>query len=234
MGTVAGHLRRAAFLFASFSVAAGGCTEAPRARDADRTETAATAAARPRPCPADQLSCGRQRPVISDGRAPFANDEFGLRIVFPAGSHVCLTRSGDAPRGFFAIYEGPASCEEPPARPLRAVTVNLSWNALDHPTLEAALEGRCTAPSAQMLRQLGPRPLAIPGLESRLCEVARRGGGTELFVHSLLDIDPEREPDPGAPAAMIFAAFGTDPAHFGEDLARFRAILATVRFEAPR
>ncbi|HZF94380.1 MAG TPA: hypothetical protein VEZ20_05845 [Allosphingosinicella sp.] len=224
----AGHLKLAGLLLAALP--AGGCAQRPPERDSDPP---AAAVAPPPPCPADQLSCGLQRPVVSDGTAPFANDEFGLRIVFPAGSNVCMTRSGDAPRGFFAIYEGPASCEEP-ARPLRFVTVNLSWNALDHRTLEEALDGHCPAPSPETLRRIGPRPLAMAGLESRLCEVPRPGGGAELFVHSLFDIDPAARAHSGAPSAMVFAALGTDPAHFDEDLARFRAILATIRFEARR
>jgi hypothetical protein len=43
-------------------------------------------------CPEERLSCGKQRPVVSDGVTRFRNEDLYLRAVFPSGEQVCFTR----------------------------------------------------------------------------------------------------------------------------------------------
>lgn len=210
------------------AVAAMTATAACTPRPPQRAEPRAAQAKAPA-CPAEQLSCGLQRPVRSDGATPFENADMGLKVVFPAGSQVCLTRSGDAARGFFASYAGgPPACEEPPQQPPRFITLNTSWNALFHPTLEAA-NPDCRPLSTELRRRLG-EPLAFPGQRSLVCDTTRRAGTIEITVNALTG---RRQSDDGtaetrAPTTEYFAVFGSTPDHLDEDLARFRRVLATT------
>lgn len=92
-------------------VAGCGNAEADEAEAANGANLSAL-----RDCPEEELSCGRQRPVISDGVTPFVNENYHLNMVFPRGDRVCMTRSGNAAHGFFAVYSPPLGC---PARPER-------------------------------------------------------------------------------------------------------------------
>lgn len=201
--------------------------------DAARGDRAATVAARDAPpCPRDQLSCGFQQPVPSDGETVFVNEEFGLSVRFPRGSGVCMTRSGDAPRGFFAVYGIPPNCEERPARTPRAIVVNLSWNGPEYRSIEEAVR-TCEPPPPATLRRLGDRPPALAGRTARVCETAGADGSREIVLHAMFPA-PGRAAAPGDPPAILaFAAVSTVPAHAEEDFARFREVLASIRISPP-
>lgn len=181
-------------------------------------------------CPERQLSCGRQRPVVSDGVHPFENAEVGLRVTFPRGSAVCMARSGDAPRGFFAIYGPGPTCAERPERPAGFISMNVSFNALFYTRLEQAT-GDCGPLSADMRWRLGSRGLPFPGYRSMVCQsYDSKSGMVELSVHALAgpwqDFGPTR---PKSRMAIYVAAMGTTPARLDADLARFRRVLAGTR-----
>lgn len=200
----------------------------------ETAEARPAAPARLPPCPAEQLSCGLQKPVRSDGVTPFENADMGLKAVFPEGSQVCLTRSGDAPRGFFASYAaGPAACEEPPRRPPRFITLNSAYNALAYPTLEAAAPDCRPLPDA--LRGRLGAPLAFPGQRSLVCDTTTREGTIEVTVNAMTGRrSDDGSPEARAPTTGYFAVFGTTPDHLDEDLARFRRVLATTEITGAR
>jgi hypothetical protein len=185
------------------------------------------------PCAAEQLSCGKQRPVLSDGVRRFENEELGLSVLFPRGSEVCLARSGDAPRGFFAVYPG-GGCEERPLRPPRAISVYGSYNALSEESVEAAA-GDCGAVSPALRFALPAEGLAIPGEHSLMCQTPAADGAIELSVHALAG--PWQDGVDGRPRTrqmIFFAALITLPDRLDEDLARFRALLASIRINPAR
>jgi hypothetical protein len=183
----------------------------------------------PAPCPEEELSCGKQRPVVSDGTTRFVNDNMSLSGVFPAGSQVCLTRSGDEPRGFFAIYGAPPSCAERPERPPRFIVLSAMFNAAFYVRAEEILGGDCRPLSAETQRRLGA-PLAMPGFRTLLCETRSTGGSIEISMNFLGGPWWEGE-TPGSRRRKVVYVFilNTTPDHFDEDLARFRRVLASVR-----
>jgi hypothetical protein len=184
-------------------------------------------------CPAEQLSCGRQVPVVSDGIRLFENEDLWLRMWFPRGSLVCMARSGDAPRGFFAIYGPGPNCAEHPDRQPRFISLYGGYNAMETTRLAEAA-GDCPPLSTALRRRLGGEALALPNYPSLVCETATRPGSIEIVVHALAG--PWRRAG-SAPGRLIrsgdfFAALGTTPAHFDEDLARFRQVLRRIRIGA--
>lgn len=181
-------------------------------------------------CPTEELSCGRQRPVRSDGVTRFRNEDMYLSAVFPAGDQVCMTRSGDTPRGFFAVYDAPPACPEPPQRSPRFIVLHSMFNATFHADVEDAPDGACAPVTAGTRRRLGGTTLAMPGFRAVLCEAPRDGGATEISLHFLGGPWQEGEmPGSRVRAVIYYFSFGTTPDHFDEDLARFRRVLASVR-----
>jgi hypothetical protein len=154
------------------AVLAGACTAAT---DNGANETNAAAArtvnlASETDCPAEELSCGRQRPVVSDGVTRFRNDNMYLSVVFPAGSQVCMTRSGDSPRGFFAVYGAPPGCPERPERPPRFIVLNTMFNANFHERAEDIAGLVCDPVSPETRRRRAAAPLALPRVRTQGCE----------------------------------------------------------------
>lgn len=183
----------------------------------------------PADCPEEELSCGKQRPVVSDGVTRFRNEDMYLSVVFPAGSQVCMTRSGDTPRGFFAIYGAAPGCQEPPRRPPRFIVLNTMYNAVFYETIGDAVED-CDPLSAETRQRLGGVPLVRPGFKILACETRGPAGAIEIHLNFLGGPWQEGEtPRSRVRTVIYYFTFGTTPDHFDEDVARFRRVLASVR-----
>jgi hypothetical protein len=178
-------------------------------------------------CPEEQLSCGRQRPVVSDGVRPFENEEMGLRAAFPAASQVCMGRSGDAARGFYAWYGRRIDLCEGPGEPPAFVGVGSSWNAADYRTLRRTA-GDCQPLSPAMLTRFGGRGPRIPGHASLACQAARKGGGIEITVHAMAGRSGDAGPR-APPRALYWATLGTRAGRVVDDIAMFQAFLANLQ-----
>lgn len=187
------------------------------------------AAERP-PCPPEQLSCGLQTPVRSDGVTPFTNRDMGLTAVFPAGDPVCLARSGDTPRGFFVNYGDGQGCAERPERGPRFITLYADYNSSFEPSAAQALPEDCHPLSDALKRRL-EGALAIPGHASAACQRPAAEGAVEVMIYAMAGETEGETPGSRVPAVVYFADFGTTRAHFDEDLARFRSVLAGVRLD---
>lgn len=183
-------------------------------------------------CPPEQLSCGKQVPVVSDGMRPFENHEMGLTAIFPAGSRVCLSRSGDAARGFYAWY-GAAATGCPERGDIAATSMGLSsaFNASFDRTLVQAAPRDCRPLSANLTRRLRGAPLAIPGHRFRACQSAGPGGGVEITLYALAG-KPLIEED--APGVVYFAFLRTPSDPRDQDLAMFRTFLRQLQIGLER
>lgn len=170
--------------------------------------------------------------MTSDGAHRFRNDEMGLSAVFPAGSRVCLARSGNAARGFYAWY----GTDEPgcPERgDIRATYMSLSasFNSGFHRTLAEAVPN-CRPPAGAIARQLAGVRLALPGHASLVCEERGDDARVEIAVQALAGEWPG-EPREEAPFVLYRASLGTTPERLAQDLDMLRAFLATARIGGP-
>ena len=154
----------------------------------------------------------------------------GLSAVFPRGSRVCVGRSGDAPRGFYARYGTAAAGCEDANRPSAYMGIGSSFNALFYDRVEEAT-GSCGPISTALKRRLGDESLDLPGHRSIACQrvddemieiaVYALGGGNFADV-------------PGEPPRVIYwASLGTRPDRFDRDLAMFRTFLRRARIGIP-
>lgn len=189
------------------------------------------------PCAPGQLSCGLQRPIISDGIRVFRNRDMGLRATFPAGSRVCLSRSGDAPRGFYARYGATEpGCPERGDGPASSMGIGASFNTTFQRSLGEAAAGDCGPLSGRVTALLAGEALAIPEHRSLACQADRRDGRVEIVVYAMAGSWPDGSPggSPGdAPRVIYWASLGTEPQRLGQDLDMFRAFLRTVRIGDP-
>ena len=110
-------MRRFPSVALSASLALAACSSGPVTKQPgpkpSPTPTASSQTRPPPDCPEEMLSCGKQKPVISNGVEPFDNENYEIRAYVPRGDRVCLSRSGEAPHGFYAAYETARPCEEP-------------------------------------------------------------------------------------------------------------------------
>jgi hypothetical protein len=179
-------------------------------------------------CPAEQLSCGLQRPVVSDGVRPFRNDDMGLQATFPAGSRVCLARSGDAPRGFYAWYgSNRTDCPERGDIPAAYISISSAFNAMFRHSLRESA-GDCQALSQSLARKLREQPLEIPGHQSMVCQQDASGNRIELLVYAMAGQQRDDASDV-SPAVIYWASLGTTPDRWAHDIRVFRAFLHTVQ-----
>lgn len=177
------------------------------------------------PCPEEELSCGKQRPVISDGRTPFINEEMQIQATFPKGSPVCMTRSGDAARGFYAVFDPEDMlCSE--AGSIRsALTISSSWNAMDFAAPREAIYDNCKPLETKIAATIGNDPLAIPGLESVVC-MDRKPNRT--FSITVFALGNSRQDGSGLNDTLYWAVISTTDAALAADVGRFREFLDTL------
>lgn len=188
-------------------------------------------ASRAQPCPPEELSCGLQKPVVSDGVRPFVNEEMGLRVIFPRGAMVCLARSGDAARGFYTSLVPVEGCPERPDRRV-FISIYTMWNATFQPSVAEYWQG-CLPPSGAVRQRLMSGELSFPGHRSVTCQETSNDGMIELSVHTLArawsgnDLSPEFR----TPSTAYSAALGTTLERLDEDLPRFRQVLRSIRIQ---
>ena len=180
-------------------------------------------------CPAEQLSCGKQNPVLSDGR-PFMNEEMGLSVEFPRGSYVCLGRSGDAPRGFYTWFGVQTNCAEPEnPDPPGYMSIHSHWNALERTSPADAPWWKCKPLSSDVRSRIRVADLAFSGHRSVVCEERKTPDQIEITVSALAG------PSCGtrAPAANYIATLGTRVTRLDDDLPRFASFLRDAKIGTP-
>jgi hypothetical protein len=177
-------------------------------------------------CPAEELSCGKQKPVRSNGRDPFVNDDMQIRATFASGSEVCLTRSGDAARGFFAWLEptGNPCSENPDRKSYLAIDSNFNSNFVK--TLLEAAGGRCDPLPAGILEHATARDFAIPRHRVLVCG-QRMSAGIGLTVYALGG-GTEDSGDGEYQAREYRATLGTTERRAKADIAAFRKFLGSL------
>ena len=220
-------------------LALGGCSHpAPSGSDERQSVESGSGAtlpssAEPPPCPPEDLSCGLQKPVLSDGVRRFENAEMGLSAVFPAGSRVCLTRSGETPRGFYAWYGSNAkNCPERGDISATYMSLSSHFNSLFRKSLSQAVPDDCPPLSEAVKQHLAGRPLVIPGHQSQVCQWVRADGWAEIYVYAMAGTHPDDEPD-AAPHVVYWAALETNAERMERDLRMFLLFLKSVRVGTP-
>ncbi|MDB5474798.1 MAG: hypothetical protein JWP49_309 [Phenylobacterium sp.] len=145
----------------------------------------------------------------------------GIRVVFPVGARVCKSRSGDAPRGFYAWYGATVSgCPERGDIDATYMGVSSHWNALDY-TSPNQEEGDCQ-PLSPGLR--GFR-LAIAGHASVACQRIGPRGALEVWIYALAGKPSEQG---GPPRTVYYAFLGTHAGREQQDMPRFEQFLTGI------
>ncbi|WP_129794125.1 hypothetical protein [Sphingosinicella sp. CPCC 101087] len=167
--------------------------------------------------------------MLSDGARPFVNENMGLSVVFPQGSRVCMSRSGDAPRGFYARYgTGATGCPEGREdSPEASMGLNSSFNATFLAT-PAEVAGSCTPPDEAILQHFGADGLVFPGHRSLACQSIGKDGSIDLTVYALAG-EWAGDPPEDVPHVVYRATLGTRPGRLEEDLRMFRTFLGQAR-----
>lgn len=212
------HRHELAFTLGAFSLALGSCAQPADVEQNPQTTSPAT----PLACPAEQLSCGKQAPIVAETGQVFVNEEMSITTRFEAGERVCLARSGDAMRGFYT-FNGPAGtfCESPSPR---GIGIGSFYNAVFARSLDLELEA-CGAPpmtEATMLARIG-----WPGRRflTLLCYNHEQDGSEIWVIHALA-----RPRSPKTVGQIQYSAhLQTDPAHREIDLERFRRFLLATQ-----
>jgi len=177
-------------------------------------------------CPTSQLSCGKQTPVRSNGKDAFVNEDMGIRVVFPEGSEVCLTRSGDAPRGFFMLLESVRNpCSENPDRKAY-LSIDSNFNSSFHKTLIETAHGECDPLPSGILKYASARDFSIPGHRVLVCG-ERSNDGTGVIVYAMGG--GTTDSGEGLVEAIEYrATLGTTEQRAKEDVATFREFLSSL------
>jgi hypothetical protein len=223
-------------LLAVFIAAIAGCSQGKSTDSNVRSKLLAAAVDedRGRPpvqCPPEELSCGLQEPVVSDGVHRFVNSEMGLSAIFPRGSRVCKARSGDAPRGFYASYDSSIhGCPESGDGHGAAMGINSSWNSSFNTSLRQAVD-KCNPLSPQIVRELSGRRLSIPGVRVLVCEEETPEGATDVTVYAMAR--KESAWPKNVPTTLYFASLELDRAQEAHDLRMFSTFLKHLRIGIP-
>ena len=175
------------------------------------------------------LSPSRAPPVELSHAA--ANEEFGIRAVFPGGSAVCEARSGSRPVGFFADIDRARDCESPEVDGLvRMIGIRAGYNAL----LATSAQGKAHCPGEIVSPDMSPdlREFAFPGMESVSCASREKDGQIWVEVAALGGaLDHNDPPDPPTTHSVIYTSLlATHGEHLREDLALYREFLRRLRF----
>jgi len=150
----------------------------------------------------------------------------GIRATFREGSEVCLTRSGDAPRGFFVLLEPTENpCSENPHRK-SFFAINSNFNANFHKTLVESAMGRCDPLPPEILRHASERDFSIPRHRVLVCG-QRMDYGIGVVVYTLGGGEEDLGEGPYQ-AVEYQATLGTTERRAKADLAVFREFLKSL------
>lgn len=172
------------------------------------------------PTPDPSENAGPATPVVSDGVKPFENQGLGIRAYFPRGDQVCIVRSREGQRGFYARYgAGEPGCPE--ARGDAAfMGISAATNGPGYSSIREAV-GLCQPLTPALIRRMGGKP-AFPGRESIAC-MDDTGGPIMIMVNALGD-----KAD-GVSHIVYTAALSTPANRIDRDAAMFRTFLQKLQ-----
>jgi hypothetical protein len=150
-----------------------------------------------------------------------------ISALFPAGSRVCLTRSGDTPRGFYAWYGiDEQGCPERGDRAATRMVINSTYNANFHTSLEEVHPPDCK-PLDPVVREATRQDLRLRGRRSQICQYTAPGGRLELLLTTFGGT--QSDGFPRAPDIVYNVNLETSRGRLERDLPMFRTFLANLR-----
>jgi len=177
-------------------------------------------------------------PVSSQaaGDRTFHNDEFGMRVTFPAGGKVCPALSGDHAHGFYAWYHAQSTlCGSTHVDPAASsLSLYASYNSAFWKTPWEELQ-----PSCQTAKPMAAqRNLSFKGYRSVSCISRKADGVIEVdvvaFTGRWKGADTSSDPDLQTPYLSYRASLTTTSGRFERDMVLFRIFLAKIDIRPPQ
>lgn len=124
------------------------------------------------------------RTAVTSTGAPSVNAEYGVSAVFPTGSRVCESLSGEHPHGFYTRLGDPGMACVPSSDPpkVSSLVIWADYNA-GVQTVEDLSDPTCPNRAPSMPDGTS---LAFPGHTSMVCETRLANGDVEVSVRTCL------------------------------------------------
>ena len=168
----------------------------------------------------------------------YRNAEYGYAVELPRGLPLCIPDPATEHVHGITIWldDGPAGCHGDETRPY--ISVSADHNATEYLDAESVSRWSCDPSVEEGTPRPTPGGLTIKGAHSVACAVDITkdwDDGAIVVIVAALGGKVRDTPgwDPRAPAVVYWIGLHTRPERFDADLARFRAVLKTVRLFEP-
>lgn len=160
------------------------------------------------------------------------NDEFGFEVMFPHGGEVCIARSGDHPRGFYAWYGSTEpACNTTHIDPSATV---LGIYARYNTDFDDASSGRnelsCRDGSENVTDSPEFHGISIPRRAFVLCLARDRFDGVKLEI--MTSYRPITYDDGELSNIIYYVYMTSNEDLFERNLDKFRYFVSSIRFIA--
>lgn len=160
--------------------------------------------------------------------APYHNARFGFALSAPHGFALCIDRPSPTSRGAFLLLSAPGAC--PGVVPFDAlfISVSASYNALEYKTIKETADKQCPKGAAVAYDS---KDVRFAGTPSALCHYTDRQGHARVDVFAIRKERQDKRLGHAPDDWILFeASLVTTPQRLPQDLATFKATLASIKF----
>jgi hypothetical protein len=159
---------------------------------------------------------------------PYHNARFGFALAAPRGYALCVDGPPTPNRGAFLLLSTPGACPNVVPFETLYISVSASYNALEYKSVKDTAEKRCPKGAAMAIDS---KDLRFAGTPSSACRYTDRQGRARVEVYALRKERKDKRLGHAPDDWILFeASLVTAPQRLAQDLAVFKATLATVKF----
>jgi hypothetical protein len=159
---------------------------------------------------------------------PYHNARYGFALSAPRGHALCVDGPPRPNRGAFLLLSAPGACPRIVPYDALYVSVSASYNVLEYKTLKETADKRCPKGS---VFAYDSKDLRFPDTSSASCRYTDRLGHTRIDVFAFRKERKDKRLGHAPDDWILFeASLVTVAQRLPQDLATFKAMLASVRF----